>query len=169
MIVSPVLSELSIVLRIKLFAQAICVQRAIALGHLRVQAETGRILFQTAPWLLCFGGSGQVPQRRSGGLNCALRCFNTPEDWLSPGRIWVKELCHRFSSGHRPLSLLFILFIYFENLINVLHFSSSLFLSSVHHKSPPSNVFHGFSLLSSWWPLFIIIIVYIQAYECINE
>jgi len=44
------------------------------LGQLWEQAETGRVLSQTAPGFVCPEGSRQVPWSRSVGLTSALRC-----------------------------------------------------------------------------------------------
>jgi hypothetical protein len=56
----------------------ICVCSTVAQDQLWSQIETGRLLFQAAPWFLCPEASGQVLLSRSGCLPCTYRLFHTP-------------------------------------------------------------------------------------------
>ena len=74
-----VLTGMSIVLGDQLSPGSIWVWRAVAQGQFQAQTETRRILSQAASQFLCPEVSGQVTQRRSGGLTCAHRLMSTPE------------------------------------------------------------------------------------------
>jgi len=62
-------------------------------GQLWVQAETGRVLCNTAPGFVCLEGSRQVTWSRRVGLASALRCVGTDGDWL---QLWTQAETRRF-------------------------------------------------------------------------
>ena len=73
--------------------------------------ETGRILSLAVPRFLCPDGSGRVPQSRSGGLTCALRCVSIPG---SPGLSWqdlslesLAQSQFRDTDGNQKLNFIF--------------------------------------------------------------
>lgn len=81
--VSPELSRLFALLRVQLSPSWDLGTESRGTGQFLVQAETGRVLSQTASGFVCPGGSRWVNRSRRVGFTSALRCVRAPGDWLS--------------------------------------------------------------------------------------
>ena len=77
--VLPVLTGALALLGVQFSPEGIQAWITVAQDQLPVQMETGRILSQAVPQVLCYEGSGLVPLSISGGLTCVHRCFHTPD------------------------------------------------------------------------------------------